>query len=92
MFVIFICYETNDISYRLLKKKKSFVPPNTEKKKTTNATQIPPCFIYYKYNGKYREAGVQLENYVVSGIAYSIAQTAVVCVISPDIISITACP
>ena len=36
--------------------------------------------------GKDRAAAVQLENHVVSGIAYRIAQTAVVCVESPDII------
>ena len=40
--------------------------------------------------GKGLSVGVQLENYVVSGIAYGIVQTAVVCVVYPDIISITA--
>ena len=41
--------------------------------------------------GKGRAAGVQRENHV-SGIAYGIAETAVVCIVSPDIIPITACP
>ena len=41
---------------------------------------------------KFRAARVQFDNHVVSGIAYGIAQTAVVCVVPPDIISITACP
>ena len=41
--------------------------------------------------GKGREAGVQRENHV-SGIAYGIDETAVVCVVSPDIIPITTCP
>ena len=43
MFVIFICYETNDISYRLLKKKKSFVPPNTKKKKLPTQPEFHPA-------------------------------------------------
>ena len=42
--------------------------------------------------GKGRAAGAQLGNHVISGIACGIAQTAVVCVESPGIISITACP
>ena len=37
-------------------------------------------------------SGVQLENHVALCITYGIALTAVVCVLSPDIVSITACP
>ena len=42
--------------------------------------------------GKCRATGVKLYKQVLSGNAYIIAQTAVVYVVSPDIISITACP
>ena len=41
--------------------------------------------------GKGLAAGVHLKNHV-SGIAYGMGQTAVERVVSPDIISITACP
>ena len=42
--------------------------------------------------GKCRATGVKLYKQVLSGNAYIIAQTTVVYVVSPDIISITACP
>ena len=42
--------------------------------------------------GKGLAAKVQLENHLVSGLAYGIAQTAVVFEVSTDILSITTCP
>ena len=46
----------------------------------------------YIYMGKGLAAKVQLENHLVSGLAYGIAQTAVVFEVSTDILSITTCP
>ena len=75
-----------------LELKKARVFLNPENIQVTHATQNPPCFFYYVF-GKGRAAGVQLENHIC-GMAYSIAQTAIVCFVSPNIyqVSITACP
>ena len=64
---------------------KYFVSPNLKNWQITNSTQIRPFFIHHVYMGKY------LENHV-SCIAYGIAQTAVVCVVSTDTIPISARP
>ena len=64
-----------------------FVSPNPEKINQPIQPKFYPS-LFTVYIGKGRASGVQLENHVY-GIADGIAQTDVV---SPDTISIIACP
>ena len=91
-FLVFTCYEAHDICHRLLKNVIHISSPR--KRKINNRATQPQIYhaLFTLYMRKFRAARVQFDNHVVSGIAYGIAQTAVVCVVPPDIISITACP
>ena len=57
----------------------SFVSRLLKKKKLTNTNETHPD-LCTMYKGKSRAAGVQLGNHEISGTAYGIAQTSVVCV------------
>ena len=92
--LVFIFYEAHDIYNRLLKNKYIyFFSLNIEKNNypTQQEFHSVSCTLYINMR-KDRVAGVQLENHVVSGIAYGIAQTAAVCKEYPDIVSTTDRP
>ena len=67
----------------------NYVSPNAEKKHNNTKPNLHPS-LHITYMEKGLTAGEKLENHA-SGTAYGIVRTAVVCAVSSEMKSITAC-
>ena len=91
MFLVFTFYEADDVYCRLLGKRFIFRFPYFWNEIFYQHNPNPRD-LFAIYMGDACPAGVQHETYVISGIASGIGHTAVLRLLSPDIMPITPCP